>query len=88
EEAHGPMAQCLGRGDIRYLLASYTTDWLFPTEQSRAIVRALLEARRDVTFIELDSPFGHDAFLIDSQLPKLRRLVEPFLATTLQQARR
>lgn len=88
EEAHGPMSQCLARGDIRYLLASYTTDWLFPTAQSRAIVRALLQARRDVTFIELDSPYGHDAFLIDSELPQLKRLVEPFLATTLEQARR
>jgi homoserine O-acetyltransferase len=88
EEVHGPMAQSLGKADIRYLIASYTTDWLFPTAQSRSIVRALLQARRDVTFIELDSPFGHDAFLIDSELPMLRRLVEPFLATTLEQARR
>ncbi|MCA9053797.1 MAG: alpha/beta fold hydrolase, partial [Planctomycetaceae bacterium] len=87
EEAHGPMAECLARTDARFLVCSYTTDWLFSTEQSRAVVRALLQARRDVTFTELDSPFGHDAFLIDSQLSMLRRLVEPFLATTLHQAR-
>ncbi|MFV0446580.1 MAG: homoserine O-acetyltransferase [Planctomycetaceae bacterium] len=86
EEAHGPMEKCLSQGDIRYLIASYTTDWLFTTAQSRDVVRALLQARRDVTFVELDSPFGHDAFLIDSQLPMLRRLVEPFLDTTLRTA--
>lgn len=87
EEAHGPMEQCLGRTDARFLIVSYTTDWLFPTAQSQAIVRALLKARRHVTFLELDSPFGHDAFLIDSQLPMLQRLVEPFLARTLEDVR-
>ena len=87
EESHGPMADCLGTTDARFLITSYTTDWLFSTSQSRAIVRALIEAGRDVTFTELDSPFGHDAFLIDSQYSMLRRLVEPFLATTLHQAR-
>lgn len=87
EEAHGPMQQCLGRTRARFLLASYTTDWLFPTAQSRQIVRALLEAQRHVTFIELDSPFGHDAFLIDSQLPMLQRLTAPFLARALEDGR-
>jgi hypothetical protein len=43
------------------------------------MVSALLEARRHTTFMELDSGFGHDAFLIDSELPKLKALVSPFL---------
>jgi homoserine O-acetyltransferase len=88
EEAHGPMQKCLARGDVRYLIASYTTDWLFPTAQCRQIVRALLEAKKHVSCIEFDSPFGHDAFLIDSQLPMLQKLVEPFLARALDDARR
>lgn len=88
EEVHGPMQQCLGRSDTRFLIAAYTTDWLFPTPQSRQIVRALLEAKKQVSFIEFDSPFGHDAFLIDSQLPMLQKLVEPFLARALDDARR
>lgn len=87
EEAHGPMRDCLGRSDIRYLVAAYDTDWLFPTSQSRQIVRALLEAKRHVSFIEFESPYGHDAFLIDSQLPMLQRTVEPFLARTLSEAK-
>jgi homoserine O-acetyltransferase/O-succinyltransferase len=81
-ETHGPMAEALARTDARFLVVSYTTDWLFPTAQSREIVRALLQSGRDVSFAELDSPHGHDAFLIDSQLPMLARLVEPFLSTT------
>ena len=82
EAVHGPMNRCLGASAARFLVVSYTKDWLFPTPQSKSIVHALLEARRDVTFIELDSPHGHDAFLIDSELPMLRQIVEPFLETT------
>jgi hypothetical protein len=52
------------------------------------MVRALLKARKDVTFLELDSPFGHDAFLIDSELPKLAAVVRPFLDRSLDAARR
>ncbi len=88
EESHGPMAECLGRTDARFLVASYTTDWLFPTEQSKQVVRALMQARRHVSFVEFDSPYGHDAFLIDSQLPMLKRLVSPFLLRTWEDARR
>jgi homoserine O-acetyltransferase len=76
------MNRCLGASRARFLVVSYNKDWLFPTPQSKSIVHALLEARRDVTFIELDSPHGHDAFLIDSELPALRQIVEPFLETT------
>ncbi len=87
EAVHGPMRQCLGTGDARYLVVSYTSDWLFPTPQSKRIVRALLEARRDVTFIELDSPHGHDSFLIDSELPMLQQIVGPFLDRTYERIR-
>lgn len=87
EAVHGPMNRCLGASSARFLVVSYNKDWLFPTPQSKSVVRALLEARRDVTFIELDSPHGHDAFLIDSELPMLRQIVEPFLETTYRQAR-
>ncbi len=87
EAVHGPMNRCLGASDARFLVVSYNKDWLFPTPQSKSIVHALLEARREVTFIELDSPHGHDAFLIDSELPALRQIVEPFLDTTYRRAR-
>ena len=81
-EKHGNLSAALSRTAARFLVVSYTTDWLFPTPQSRELVRALSAAQRHVTFTELDSPFGHDAFLIDSELPKLASLVGPFLART------
>jgi homoserine O-acetyltransferase len=84
EAAHGPLKVALGNTDARFLVTSYTSDWLFPTYQSTEIVRALVEARRDVTAIELESPFGHDAFLIESELPMLARIVAPFLEQTLR----
>jgi homoserine O-acetyltransferase len=79
ERDYGPMSESLAKTMARFLVVSYTTDWLFPTEQSRAIVRSLVEAGRHVSFTELNSPHGHDAFLVDSELPMLARLVGPFL---------
>ena len=82
EAAHGPMTHCLGATDARFLVVSYSNDWLFPTAQSKTIVNSLIESRGDVTFIELESDHGHDAFLIESELPMLQQTVRPFLETT------
>jgi homoserine O-acetyltransferase len=79
ERDYGPMSVSLAKTAARFLVVSYNTDWLFPTEQSRAIVRALVQAGQHVSFTELNSPHGHDAFLVDSELPMLARLVAPFL---------
>ncbi len=84
EVTHGPLTSCLGASDARFLVISYSDDWLFPTPQSKQIVRALIEAGRDVTFAELPGGHGHDSFLIGSEFPLLRRIVEPFLETTLR----
>lgn len=81
-EKHGGLSAALSRTNARFLVVSYTTDWLFPTSQSREIVRALATSKRHVTFTELVSPFGHDAFLIDSELPRLASIVSPFLDRT------
>lgn len=87
KEAYGSVTDAFSRAQCRFLVVSYTTDWLFPTNQSKEIVRSLVEARRHVTFRELESPYGHDAFLIDSELPKLGALVSPFLARTYSDQR-
>ncbi|MEW4487749.1 homoserine O-acetyltransferase [Thalassoglobus sp. JC818] len=83
-EKYGSIYEAFEQTKCRFLVVSYTTDWLFPTSQSKELVRALVQARRHVTFRELDSPYGHDAFLIDRELPKLASLVSPFLARTHQ----
>lgn len=81
---YGSLEQALGRTDARFLVASYKTDWLFPSSQSREIVAALVKARRHVTYLELDSVYGHDSFLIE--VDQLAELVVPFLRETYRQA--
>lgn len=51
----------------RFLVLSFTSDWLFTTAQSREIARALMARGVDVSFAELESPYGHDAFLLETE---------------------
>ena len=78
EEHGGLLANAFARSkNTRFCLASFDTDWLYPTAESRAIVHALNAAGAPVSFMELSSPFGHDSFLLD--MPELNRVVDGFL---------
>jgi len=77
EEHGGLLANAFQRSATRFCLVSFDTDWLYPTAESRAIVHALNAAGAPVSFVELSSPFGHDAFLLD--VPELNRVVDGFL---------
>ncbi len=59
------LAEALAPSKARWLVVSYTGDWLFPTAQSRELVDALLVGRKRVSFVELESAYGHDAFLLE-----------------------
>ena len=48
----------------KFLVISFTSDWRFSPARSREIVRALLDGDKSVTYAEIDSPHGHDAFLL------------------------
>ncbi|HWL03789.1 MAG TPA: homoserine O-acetyltransferase [Xanthobacteraceae bacterium] len=61
----------------RICAISFTSDWLFPTVESRAIVHALNAAGARVSFAEIDTDKGHDAFLLDE--PELFAIVRGFL---------
>lgn len=61
----------------RSLVVGFTSDWLYPPEQNRDLVHALLRAGRDVTYAELVTTLGHDSFLVHA--PELYRLVSGFL---------
>ncbi len=60
----GDLAAALSPAQSDFLLVSFSTDWRFPPERSREIVRALLKNGRPVTYAEIDAPHGHDAFLL------------------------
>ncbi|WP_034157652.1 homoserine O-acetyltransferase MetX [Sphingomonas sp. ERG5] len=77
EEHGGHLANAFKASKARFCLVSFDTDWLYPTPESRAIVHALNAAGAPVSFVELSSPFGHDAFLLES--PELNRVVDGFL---------
>lgn len=62
----------------RFFVASFSSDWLFPTAESRAVVRALNAAAANVSFVEIASDKGHDAFLLDE--PDFSRALGGFLA--------
>ena len=51
--------------NVRFCVFSFTSDWLYPTVQSRGIVRALNAAGARASFVEIDSDKGHDAFLLE-----------------------
>ena len=62
---------------VRFCVISFTSDWLYPTAESRRIVHALNAAAANVSFAEIVSDSGHDAFLLDE--PEFRRVLSGFL---------
>lgn len=79
---HASLAASMERATCRFLAISFTSDWLYPTYQSREIVSALRGRNKDVTYCELPSNYGHDAFLVD--IAEQNDLVRGFLASTLR----
>ena len=65
EDAGGKLAAVFKGTKARFCVASFTSDWLFPTRDSRAIVHALNAAGASVSFVEIETDKGHDAFLLE-----------------------
>ncbi len=61
----GDLSAALERARAAFLVASFTSDWRFSPARSREIVKALLDTRKIVSYLEIDAPQGHDAFLLD-----------------------
>ncbi|MEZ5356829.1 MAG: homoserine O-acetyltransferase [Bryobacteraceae bacterium] len=78
------LAASLERATARFLVVSFTSDWLYPAYQSLEIVNALRSRNRDVAYCELPSNYGHDAFLVE--VAEQTELLRGFLARTLRGA--
>ena len=76
----GSLVQAFSRASARFLVVSFTSDWLYPTYQSRDIVTALKKNNCDVSFCEIEADCGHDAFLLPN--PRLSELIKSFLDRT------
>jgi homoserine O-acetyltransferase len=79
--AHGGVLAEAFRGlsNTRFCVISFTSDWLYPTGESRTIVRALNAAGAKASFVEIESDKGHDAFLLDE--PEMDAVLSGFLAS-------
>ena len=73
----GRLAGAFAGTSTRFCLVSFTSDWLFPTSESRQIVHALNAAGASVSFVEIETDRGHDAFLLDE--PELFAAISGFL---------
>jgi len=73
----GVLANAFKGTQTRFCVISFTSDWLFPTSESRAVVHALNAGGARVSFAEIVTDKGHDAFLLDE--PELFAIVRGFL---------
>ena len=71
--------------DTRFLVISFTSDWLYPSYQSQEIVRVLRRVNGDVAYCDLQSNYGHDAFLVD--VAEQSEIVRGFLNSTARMAK-
>ncbi len=78
----GVLANAFRDTPVRFCVLSFTSDWLYPTVQSRRIVHALNAVAANVSFAEIVSDAGHDAFLVDE--PEFHRVLRGFLAGAAQ----
>ncbi|MDA8230729.1 MAG: homoserine O-acetyltransferase [Magnetospirillum sp.] len=76
-ERDGGLADAFKGIKTRFCVISFSSDWLFPTSESRAVVHALNAVAANVSFVEITSDKGHDAFLLDE--PELHATLTGFL---------
>jgi homoserine O-acetyltransferase len=79
----GSLHSAFAAVDTRFLIISFTSDWLYPSYQSQEIVRVLRRRNLDVAYCDLESNYGHDAFLVD--VAEQTDVVRGFLASTFKE---
>lgn len=77
---NGSLAEACARIDSRMLFLSFSSDWLFPPYQSKEVVEALLRQKKDVSYMNIESSYGHDAFLLEVETEA--NIIRRFLAAT------
>jgi homoserine O-acetyltransferase len=79
EKQHGndSAVKAFSKTNVKFLVVSFTSDWLYPTYQSKAMVKAMKKNALDVSFCEIEAQWGHDAFLLPNE--RLTSLMKGFL---------
>ena len=77
EKKHGSLNKAFKDVRSKFLVISFTSDWLFPSRQSKDIVKALMNNDKDVSYVEIKSSYGHDAFLLETE--QISTIISGFL---------
>lgn len=80
EREYGSLKKALMHTQSRFLIVSFTSDWLFTPQQSKDVVKALSADGKDVSYCNLQSGYGHDAFLLETET--LGAFISSFLDAT------
>ncbi len=75
QELHDTLSGSL----CRWLIVSFSSDWLFPPYQSKQIVDTLIDCGKSVSYCDIESDCGHDAFLLEADAERYGRLISGFL---------
>ena len=78
-QGYNSLTTALKRVKSKFLVISFSSDWLFPPSQSKLIVNSLRNNSKEVSYVEIKSSYGHDAFLLESEIQT--RLIKKFLNT-------
>lgn len=79
-ESTKKLAQVMARSECRWLFLSFSSDWLYPPSASRQLVDALVGQSKRVSSCEIDSPAGHDSFLLEDNMQLGSAIIASFLA--------
>ncbi|HSW14880.1 MAG TPA: homoserine O-acetyltransferase [Solimonas sp.] len=77
------LAATFRRAKAKFLVIAFSSDWRFSPKRSREIVKALVDAGRDVSYALIDSQLGHDDFLMP--LPQYHRVLQSYLARVAEE---
>ena len=83
QHGNGSEAEAFSRTRAKFLVISFTSEWLYPTYQSKAMVKAMKKNNLDVSFCEIEAEWGHDAFLLPNE--RLSTLIKGFLDHNLDE---
>ncbi len=76
-DKYGSLTNAFKNSNAKFLVMSFDSDWLFPSCQSKEIVNSLMKLGKDVSYCEIKSPCGHDAFLLEYELQS--KIIKSFL---------
>lgn len=84
EREYGSLENAFSKVQAKVLLISFTSDWLFPAVQSKEIYDVLKKLGKDVKWVNIESVYGHDAFLVKSEIQKMAPHIIKFLEEARQ----